>query len=51
MSSDSPSKPGYKHTTAFSFGFLAIGTIHKVYYEQYGAKDGKPGELDMKYIK
>nr|AJD23152.1 proline iminopeptidase [Onygena corvina] len=34
--------PGYSHEDAFDEGFLAVGDIHKIHYEQYGKKDGKP---------
>ncbi|KAH8810986.1 proline iminopeptidase [Xylogone sp. PMI_703] len=36
-------KPGYEHSEPFDSGFLAVGTIHRVYYEQYGKKGDKPG--------
>jgi proline iminopeptidase len=35
---------GYAHTEAFDSGFLAVGEIHQLHYEQYGKKDGKPGK-------
>ena len=34
----------YAHTTAFDAGTLAVSEIHNLHYEQYGKKDGKPGE-------
>ncbi|KAM5495856.1 putative prolyl aminopeptidase [Microsporum canis] len=34
--------PGYSHADAFDEGFLPVGSIHKIHYEQYGKKDGKP---------
>ncbi|EGD90439.1 prolyl aminopeptidase [Trichophyton rubrum D6] len=34
--------PGYSHADAFDEGFLSVGSIHKIHYEQYGKKDGKP---------
>lgn len=37
--------PGYTHSDAFDAGFLAVGSIHKLYYHQYGNKTGKPGKL------
>jgi hypothetical protein len=43
--SHSESSPGYTHTAPFDSGFLPVGTIHKLHYEQYGKKDGKPGKL------
>ncbi|KAJ5281190.1 Proline iminopeptidase [Penicillium angulare] len=33
---------GYMHTDPFDTGTLAVGTIHHLYYEQYGNPDGKP---------
>jgi proline iminopeptidase len=35
----------YKHCAPFDSGFLSLGLIHKIHYEQYGSKDGKPGKL------
>ena len=35
----------YKHCAPFGSGFLSVGSIHKIHYEQYGNKDGKPGKL------
>jgi proline iminopeptidase len=35
---------GYAHTEAFDSRVLPVGTIHKLHYEQYGKKDGKPGK-------
>lgn len=40
----SPSLPGYAHEDAFDDGFLAVSSIHTLYYSQYGKKDGKPGK-------
>lgn len=39
--------PGYLHSDPFDLGFLAVGSIHKIYYEQYGKKGGKPGKLGL----
>jgi proline iminopeptidase len=39
------SHPVYAHEDAFDEGFLAVGSIHKLYYSQYGKKDGKPGKI------
>jgi hypothetical protein len=36
---------GYQHDDAWDQGHLRVDDIHEVYYEQYGKKDGKPGEL------
>lgn len=36
--------PGYAHEEAFDDGFLAVSSIHTLYYSQYGKKDGKPGK-------
>ncbi|KAJ5777817.1 Proline iminopeptidase [Penicillium odoratum] len=33
---------GYLHSDPFDKGTLAVGTIHHIYYEQYGNPDGKP---------
>ncbi|KAJ5809880.1 uncharacterized protein N7503_002098 [Penicillium pulvis] len=33
---------GYTHSDAFDSGTLAVGTIHRLHYEQYGKPDGKP---------
>lgn len=35
---------GHQHAAAFDIGHLPVGELHEVYYEQYGKKDGKPGE-------
>lgn len=37
MSSD-----GYTHEDAYDAGFLAVGDIHQIHYEQYGKQDGRP---------
>jgi proline iminopeptidase len=37
-------KISYKHSVPFDSGFLSVGSIHKIHYEQYGNKDGKPGK-------
>ncbi|CAI7636977.1 unnamed protein product [Penicillium pancosmium] len=34
---------GYTHSEPFDVGLLPVGAIHRIYYEQYGRKDGKPG--------
>ena len=36
---------GYAHDDAFDAGFLKVDDIHSLHYEQYGSRDGKPGEL------
>ena len=36
--------PGYAHEDAFDDGFLAVSSIHRLYYSQYGKMDGKPGK-------
>ncbi|KAK4496134.1 hypothetical protein PRZ48_012113 [Zasmidium cellare] len=33
---------GYDHADAFDSGHLPVGSIHKIFYHQYGKKDGKP---------
>lgn len=30
----------------FDKGYLQVDEIHKIYYEQYGQKDGIPGNFD-----
>lgn len=32
----------YTHDDPYDSGFLAVGDIHKIHYEQYGKQDGKP---------
>ena len=36
---------GYAHAAAFDSGFLPVGEIHKLHYEQYGKLEGKPGKV------
>ena len=33
---------GYSHEAAYDSGILPVGDIHKLHYEQYGKKEGKP---------
>ncbi|KAJ5709711.1 hypothetical protein N7493_010002 [Penicillium malachiteum] len=33
---------GYTHTDPFDTGLLAVGTLHHIYYEQYGNPNGRP---------
>ncbi|KAJ5570068.1 Proline iminopeptidase [Penicillium hispanicum] len=33
---------GYTHSDPFDEGLLAVGAIHRLHYQQYGKKDGKP---------
>ena len=33
---------GYQHSPPFESGFLQAGHIHRIHYEQYGNKSGKP---------
>jgi len=35
-------KRSYQHTTPFDSGLLSVGSIHRIHYEQYGIRDGKP---------
>lgn len=35
----------YMHTAPFDSGLLSVGSIHRIHYEQYGIKNGKPGNL------
>ncbi|SMR64307.1 unnamed protein product [Zymoseptoria tritici ST99CH_3D1] len=34
--------PGYEHEDAYDSGMLPVGSLHQIYFEQYGKKDGKP---------
>lgn len=34
---------GYAHEDAWEVDCLRVDSIHELYYEQYGKKDGKPG--------
>jgi hypothetical protein len=34
---------GYEHEAPFDSGMLPVSSIHQLYYEQYGKKNGKPG--------
>lgn len=34
---------GYAHEDAWDVNWLRVDSIHELYYEQYGKKDGKPG--------
>ncbi|KAF2099295.1 proline iminopeptidase [Rhizodiscina lignyota] len=36
------SRLGYEHSAAYDSGFLPVGDIHKLWYEQYGQQGGKP---------
>jgi hypothetical protein len=36
-------KLGYQHKPAFDHGYLRVGDIHTIHYEQYGNPVGKPG--------
>ncbi|KAI6779261.1 uncharacterized protein J7T54_000991 [Emericellopsis cladophorae] len=42
MTSSTPTPSGYVHEDAFDSGFLPVGDIHKVWYAQYGAPNGRP---------
>lgn len=33
---------GYRHEDAFDEGYLQVSDLHKIYYAQYGKRDGKP---------
>ena len=37
------SAEGYTHAAAFDTGYLQVSNLHRIYYEQYGKPDGKPG--------
>jgi proline iminopeptidase len=34
---------GYTHDPPFDKGYLPVGPVHKLHYEQYGNPNGKPG--------
>jgi proline iminopeptidase len=38
-----PTPNDYEHEDAFDTGHLEVDETHKVYYQQYGKKDGLPG--------
>lgn len=38
-------KVGYVHKKAFDASTLQVDDIHSIYYQQYGLKDGLPGQL------
>jgi len=38
---------GYEHADAWEQDWLKVDDTHEVYYEQYGKKDGKPGNLNL----
>ncbi|OKL60560.1 hypothetical protein UA08_04410 [Talaromyces atroroseus] len=42
MTSNQVESREYAHQPAFDRGYLAVGPIHKLHYEQYGKEDGKP---------
>lgn len=33
---------GYQHSDAFDEGYLEVSSLHKIWYQQYGPRDGKP---------
>lgn len=37
-------KKSYKHNAPFDSGFLSVGSIHRIHYEQYGLQAGRPGK-------
>jgi proline iminopeptidase len=37
----------YTHEAAYDSGHLGVGSIHEIYYEQYGKKDGLPGTFNF----
>lgn len=39
-----PKVTGHQHEDAWDQGWLMVDAVHEIYYEQYGKKDGKPGE-------
>lgn len=41
---------GHHHAVAYDRGYLSVGDIHKLHYEQYGNQNGKPGESRGEYL-
>lgn len=41
---------GYEHSDPFDEGMLPVGTIHRLHFEQYGKRDGKPGETSLSSV-
>lgn len=39
-----PTPAGHEHEDAWDQDYLRVDDTHEIYYEQYGKKDGKPGE-------
>ena len=37
-----PDMSGHNHGQPFETGYLAVGEMHQIYFEQYGRKEGKP---------
>lgn len=35
---------GHQHEDAWDRGWLRVDDVHEIYYQQYGKKDGKPGQ-------
>jgi hypothetical protein len=36
---------GYRHEDAFDEGYIQVSDLHRIYYAQYGNRNGKAGEL------
>lgn len=50
MDEEQTSQPrihGYIHEAPFETSTLQVDSIHTIYYEQYGLKDGLPGTHDQ----
>ncbi|CAG9970423.1 unnamed protein product [Clonostachys byssicola] len=42
MASPNTKATGYSHSDAFNSGFLPVGSIHKLWYAEYGLPTGRP---------
>ena len=45
-----PIVKGHEHEDAWDEGWLRVDDVHEIYYQQYGKKDGKPGNKPLKAI-
>lgn len=50
VSMDPAKQPGHEHAGPFDAGYLPVDDIHKLHYEQYGKRDGKPGRSNAKSL-
>lgn len=42
--------PNYQHEDAWNVDWLRVDDVHELYYQQYGKKDGKPGEWEERIL-